>query len=227
MAEAIPQGAQVQIDPKLDDLTVEQLAAIMPRCNASFWRPVLVPEMGRRGIVTPARVCCFLSQVAHESSELTRLEEGLSYSAERLVQVWPTRFRSLEEAKPYARAPEALANHVYAGRMGNGDASSGDGWKYRGGGLIQMTGRAAYQDAADATGLNLVEQPEQIRAPGMPAARTACWWWWHAGCNDLADATDGPTPDEAFRRLTRRINGGLTGLQERRAYWIKAKEVVS
>ena len=217
--------SELRIDPTLDDLTPEQLRAVMPRCDVATWHPLLVAAMAPRGIVTPARVCAVLAQVAHESGELRRLEEVLSYTAERLMQVWPKRFPTLESATPYARAPEALANHVYANRLGNDGA--GDGWRYRGGGLIMLTGRANHAEAAEGTGLGLVEHPEILRTPGPAPAVTACWFWQSKGCNELADATTGSMPEDAFRKLTRRINGGLTGLTERMAYWTKAKEVIS
>lgn len=223
---------------KVDLLTTDQLRAIMPRCDVAVWHPLLVPEMSAWGIITTTRWAAFLAQIAHESDECRRLEENLSYTAERLLQVWPARFRVLDEnglldearslakAKPYARAPEALANYVYAKRLGNGDAGSGDGWRYRGGGLIQLTGLDVYVQAQKDTGLDLLARPEQIRVPGLPAAKTACWFWRSRGCNDLADALDGPAPEEAFRRLTRRINGALTGLEDRRAYWVRARAVL-
>lgn len=207
--------------PIIDDLTADQLKAIMPHCDAPLWHPLLVAAMGRWGIVTPTRVTCFLAQVAHESGECRRLEEGLSYAAERLMVVWPARFPTLESAKPYARAPEALANHVYANRLGNGDASSGDGWRYRGGGLVQLTGRENYQAAELGTTFNLIGRPEQLRVPGQAAAQTAGWFWQSKGCNELADACLSDTV-EPFKTLTRRINGGLVGLDERLTYWRKA-----
>ena len=216
----------IKIDTSLDDVTIDQLRHVMPRCDVNVWHPLLVAAMGRCGIVTPARVAGFLAQVAHESGECRRLEEGLSYTAERMMQVWPARFPDLESATPYSRAPEALANHVYANRLGNGGPASGDGWRYRGGGLIQLTGRANYQEAELGTNFNLVGHPEQIRVPGQAAAVTAGWFWQSKGCNELADATAGPLPEEAFRKLTKRINGGLTGLAERLDYWARAKEVV-
>jgi len=191
-----------KIDPTLDDLTPEQLRAIMPRCDVPTWHPLLVSTMGRYGIVTPVRVAAFLAQVAHESGELRRLEEGMSYSCERLMQVWPKRFPTTASATPYAKAPEALANHVYGSRsdLGNRGVTSGDGWRYRGGGPIQLTGRAAYEQAGITTGYHLLEHPELLRVPGPEAADSAGWFWRAKGCNKLADACLLDATPEQFRR---------------------------
>lgn len=224
-------GTDVRVDPTLDDLTSAQLLKIMPRCDVATWQPLLVSAMGRFGIVLPARVAGFLAQVAHESGECRRLEENLSYTAERLQQVWPTRFKTLAEAKPYERAPEALANHVYGSRndLGNRGPGSGDGWRYRGGGLLQLTGRASYVAATAGTGQPLVEHPELLRAPGQAAADSAAWFWRSRGCNELADECrfDLDEIDVPFKALTKRINGGLVGLEERLRYWRTARAVLS
>ncbi len=120
-------------------LSEDQLKAVMPRCNAANWAVPLSVAMERFAIDTPQRMAAFLAQVAHESAETACLEENLNYSARRLMAVWPKRFPTLAEAQPYARNPQNLANRVYSGRGGNGDAASGDGWRYRGRGLFQLT----------------------------------------------------------------------------------------
>lgn len=222
-----------RVDPTRYDITPEQLRAIMPRCDVLTWHPFLVAAMGRWEIGTAPRIAGFLSQVAHESGECRRLEEGLSYSAERLMAVWPSRFRTLADASPYARAPEALANHVYGSRndLGNRGPGTGDGWRYRGGGLLQLTGRASYVAAASGTGHPLVEHPELLRTPGPEAADSAGWFWCSKGCNELADACRlDATPEQIdgpFRALTKRINGGVVGLEERLKYWQKARDAMS
>ena len=233
MTQPIPLGSAVRIDPTLDDLTPEQLRAIMPRCDVPTWHPLLVVTMGRCGIVTPARVAGFLAQVAHESGELRRLEEGLNYtSAERIMAVWPRRFPTAAAATPYVRAPEALADFVYGGRadLGNRGVASGDGWRYRGGGPIQVTGLTNYRACAEATGHPVVEHPELLRAPGPEAADSAGWFWQSHGCNELADACRlDATPEQidgTFRALTRRINGGAAGLADRLAYWDRARDAL-
>ena len=208
-------------------LTSGALQQVMPRCDIATWYPLLTHAMPRYGISTPHRAAAFLAQVAHESSECTRLEEDLSYSAERLLQVWSTRFKTLADARPFARQPELLANRVYGGRrdLGNGNPASGDGWRYRGGGLIQLTGRANYTEAGAATDLPLAEHPELIRTPGQAAADTAGWFWLSKGCNELADVCVdlASAQDAPWRALTRAINGGHVGLEDRFTYWQRAQ----
>lgn len=148
----------------------------------------------------PVRLAAFLAQCHAESARFTRLSENLNYmTAARLMKVWPSRFRTAASAAPYIRNPEALANLVYAGRLGNGSVGSGDGWRYRGRGLIQLTGKANYREAATALGRPYVESPNLVAEP-MDACLTAAWFWQMRGCNPLADRGD-------IDGITRRING--------------------
>jgi putative chitinase len=181
--------------------------------------------MARFDITGIGRMAAFLAQIAHESGQLTRLSENLNYSAKRLLQVWSGRFPTLEKALVYERNPEKLACFVYARRLGNGDEASGDGWRYRGRGLIQLTGRGNYRAAAQGIGLPLEEQPELLVQPG-PAALSAAWFWKSHGLNELADDRNDDNDTEDFRTITRRINGGIVGLKERIALWEKAKAVL-
>ena len=153
-------------------------------------------------INTSLRLAAFAAQLAHESGDLTQWLENLNYSSSRLLTVWPTRFNS-QVASEYAGNPVKIANRVYANRMGNGDESSGDGWRYRGRGPIQLTGRANYKAAGDALNLDLEDNPDQVATPEV-GLRVAAWYWKDRGCNDLADARN-------FREITRRINGGMNG----------------
>jgi putative chitinase len=164
----------------------------------------------------------FLAQIAHESAELTRLEENLSYSAARILAVWPGRFPTLESARPFERAPERLANRVYASRLGNGDVASGDGWRFRGRGLLQITGRGSYRAAAQALGLPLEAEPERLATPEI-AALSAAHFWRSRGLNELADDRSGDDDDADFVRISITINGDRHGLNERRRYWTLAK----
>ena len=211
-------------------MTPDQLRAIMPRCNIDVWHPLLTAAMFEHSITTPARACGFLAQIAHESDECNRLEEGLSYSVEGLLHTWPSRFHTAEEAQPYARRPEALANRVYAGRMGNGPVESGDGWRHRGRGLIHVTGKANYEDVGAALGLDLLTNPDQLAVPGAPAARASCRWWERNGCNALADVClltmTRETVATAFRALTKKVNPGLLGLDKRLDYWCNGREAL-
>jgi len=180
----------------------------------------LIRPMRLRGIHQPRRVAAFVATIAHESDGGRVLEESLRYSARRLTEIWPARFPTLEAARPYAwddtdpdRKDVRLANLVYGRRLGNEANGIGDddGWRYRGRGLIQLTGAANYGMAADALGLPLLADPD-LAATREGAAEIAAWFWSSRGCNDLADADDIP----GWRR---RVNGGLIGLDDvRRRY---------
>ena len=161
---------------------------------------------------TPRRVAAWLATLAHESARFTRLVENLNYSATGLAQTWPARYADEEGRANYvairiARRQEDIANLTYAGRLGNGSAGSGDGWKYRGRGLIQITGRSNYAASGLVLDLDLLEHPELLEQP-YNAALSAAEWWHRHGCNALADTGD-------LAAVTRKVNGGLTGLDDR------------
>jgi putative chitinase len=152
----------------------------------------------------------FLSQILHETGGLHVLVENLNYSAARLMVVWPSRFKTLEDAKTCEHNPRALANRVYGGRMGN--LEDGDGWRYIGRGLLQLTGRSSYARAGAALGLDLVGYPSLAIDPAQALRVAGCEW--HAlRCNEAADAND-------VELVTRRVNGGAIGLLER-ATWLQ------
>ena len=213
----------------MNEITQQQLRSILTAPDADAlagrWTAALNDCMRASAIGTPERQAAFLAQVMVESAELRRVDEALGYSAERLRQVWPQRFPTAEAAARYARNPAALANHVYAGRMGNGDEASGDGWRFHGRGLIQLTGRDNYLAFARATGVDAVAHPDLLLEPAG-AALSAGWFWQSKGLNDLADRLDGAQADAVFEQITRRINGGTIGLQERRAYWLRARHAL-
>ena len=164
------------------------------------------------------RVASFLAQCGHESLDFTVLQENLNYSAERLNQVFPRYFPTVEAAQPYNRQPEKIANKVYGGRMGNGPEASGDGYKYRGRGAIQLTGHDNYQAFANTLGKSIDDTVAYCGTlPG--AVESACWFWQQRGLNALADASD-------IVNLTKRINGGLNGLDDRQARFAKALTVL-
>src|ERR1041385_1279298 len=140
----------------MPDLSPAALSRIMPRApEVAAWSRVLDRAMEEFSIDTPLRKAAFLAQVAYESSELRRLVENLNYSAAGLRSTWPKRFPSDALARAYARQPERIANYVYANRLGNGDVASGDGWRFRGRGLLQVTGRSNYTAVGAALGLPL------------------------------------------------------------------------
>lgn len=197
-------------------LSAEQLQRIFPNCKSpAAWADALAPAFQKYEIETPDRIASFLAQTGYESGQYNRIEENLNYStAARLTKVWPKRFPDEASAMPYVNNPQGLANLVYANRMGNGDAQSNDGFRYRGRGIIQLTGRSNYDSAGDAMGVNLLETPELLSDPKW-AALSAGWYWQSRGLNELADDRTHDDDLEDFARITRRINGGLVGLKDR------------
>lgn len=207
-------------------LTGVQLAAIMPHAPAAppDWLLLLNGAMQEFEIATSAvRMAAFLAQIAHESKEMTLRIEHLNYSASGLRKTWPNRFTSDEMAQRFAKRQEDIANFVYSNRLGNGDSASGDGWRFRGRGLIQITGRANYRSVGTALQLPLEREPEIAEQPAV-AVRTAGHFWRSNGLNELSDVSgDQVHDDEDFERITKVINGGTAGFKERIQYWNAAK----
>ncbi|AJD63599.1 TPA: glycoside hydrolase family 19 protein [Pseudomonas aeruginosa] len=206
-------------------ITESQLLYILPRCRpvVGVFLPALNRAMLQFDIQGGARQAAFLAQVGHESGQLTRLVENLNYSARGLAATWPIRYLGADGqpnalAQRLARNPRAIANNAYASRNGNGDEASGDGWRYRGRGLLQITGRANYRAAGAGLGQPLEQEPELLEQPEF-AALSAAWWWASHGLNELADRGE-------FAAITRRINGGLNGQSERLELWERAKAVL-
>jgi putative chitinase len=158
-------------------------------------------------ITSVSRVSCFLAQVAHESGEFNAVKENLNYSAQGLVSIFKKYFPTLESAQLYERNAEAIANRVYSNRMGNGDEASGDGFKYRGRGLIQLTGHDNYAAFAADMSMTIDEAIDYLETY-EGAAMSAAWFWWKNNLNELADQED-------MKTLTKRINGGTIGLEDR------------
>jgi len=212
----------------MSDISQEQLSAILcapdRKNRAATWLEPMNSAMRATGITTPRRQAAFLAQVMVESADLRRLEENLSYSAERLRQVWPARFPDSAVASAYGHSPEKLANNVYAGRMGNGDEASGDGWKYRGRGLITLTGRDNYARFSTAMQIDALNHPDLLGEPAG-AALAATWFWQSHGLNELADRLEGPDLNHIFIEICRRVSGNMTGLPERQEYWARARKV--
>ena len=180
------------------------------------WLDPLNQTFIKYNISTTQRQACFIGQCQHESANFTKLEEGLNYSATRLMAVWPSRFPNLDVANQYANNPQKLANKVYGGRMGN--VEDGDGWKYHGRGLIQLTGKDNYANCGSGLGVDLVGDPDRLLDPQY-AALSAGWFWNKKGLNALADTQD-------YDTMTKRINGGLIGLDDRKAKIAKAISVL-
>lgn len=192
------------------------IAAGVEKDTAESWLPWLQGTCKAYEIDSPLRIAGFLSQIAHESMGMTRLIENLNYSAEGLMRVWPSRFKTMDVALQYARNPEKIANKVYANRMGNGDEASGDGWRFRGRGLKQLTGRANYAEFTQAVGQDFVKEPDALLDP-VNAALSAGWFWHENGLNRLADLGD-------VEAMTKRINGGLIGLEDRKKRYLRCLE---
>ena len=197
-------------------LTAQLLKQIFPLCaDPAGWAQALNPALERYQINTRARLCSFLAQTGHESGQFNRLVESLNYkTALRLMKVWPRRFPTEASAIPYAGNEGKLANFVYANRLGNGDGASGDGFKFRGRGIIQITGRSNYAAVGQEIHLNLVEEPDRLLTQAS-AALAAAWFWNSRGLNALADDKTDDNDLEDFTEITRRINGGTTGIKER------------
>ena len=204
--------------PLISPITIGLLEALGVRhALAVQWLPHVSQAAHRYQIdANPRRIAAWLATIAHESARFTRLVENLNYSAEGLAATWPARYADMAgepnaTARRIARRPDQIANLAYAGRLGNGSAESGDGWRYRGRGLIQITGRANYAASNLILGLelgiDLLERPDLLEQPHYGALFSAEWWHRH-GCNELADTGD-------MAAVTRKVNGGLTGLDDR------------
>jgi len=193
---------------------VDVLTALgVPSADAEKWLPWLNKTMVKYGIDTPVRQAMFLSQLAHESGNFRHVVENLNYSAEALRRVFGKYFPTDALAQKYARKPEMIANRVYADRMGNGNEASGDGWKYRGRGLIQLTGTNNYANYSMHAHNNALVDPDIVAQPEY-AADSAGWFWATNRLNQLSDTGD-------VRAVTRRINGGFNGLADREAKYDK------
>lgn len=171
------------------------------------WVDALNETFQRFDISTPVRQASFIGQCGHECANFKVLEENLNYRAETLMKLWKSRFPTIEVANEYARNPKKIANKVYSSRMGNRDEASGDGYRFRGRGCIQLTGHANYFHAGQACGEDFVMQPDLVATPKY-AAMTAGWFWNTHKINQFADRQD-------FTLMTKKINGGTIGLDDR------------
>lgn len=206
-------------DPARIDIALLIRCGINPNQAREFERPLRY-ACDRYQINTTRRLAAFLGQCAVESADFTRLEEGLYYTtAQRVRAVFGSRVPTDAMAQSLLRNPQALANRVYANLGGNGDETSGDGWKYRGRGIIQLTLKGNYTAAAQANQRPYVEQPELVARPA-DAAFTAAWYW---GFHDLNTLADGWQTDD----ITRRINKGMAGRMQRRTRCDELLEILN
>lgn len=206
-------------------LTSALLAKLYAPTDVALFVLPLNTVMTAYDIVTPEQQAAFLATIGVESGRLTQLVENLNYSAEGLLKTWPSHFNAAMVGN-YAHNPQRIANRAYANRMGNGDEKSGDGWAFRGSGLIQFTGRAAYISYAGATGkanVPLSSLGVYLRTPAG-AADSAGWFWQAHDLNTvLAQAEDA----DGMAAVTKVVNGGTNGLAERKALYAKALELLS
>jgi len=171
----------------------------------SKWEEPLQVAFDKYEINTPKRQAAFIGQCAHESGNFKTLQENLNYSTEGLMKTWPSRFPTKEIADQYARQPAKIAGKVYNGRLGN--TSEEEAAKYLGRGLIQLTGKENYERCGSAIGIDLINEPTLLVEPNH-AAMSAGWFWNKKGLNELAD-------QQEHGQITKRINGGTLGLDDR------------
>lgn len=189
-------------------LTKEKLKLIIPKTkDVDFWYDSLNKFLPSHEINTIYRITAFIAQCAHESNYFNVLQENLNYSAIGLMKTWPKRFYDINTANKYAHKKEEIANYVYANRNGNGDEKSGDGWKYCGKGLIQLTGKGNYIKFSEYSKVPLEDLPNYLLTHDG-AVLSACWYWKLNNLNKLADNQD-------MKGITKIINGGYNGLSDR------------
>lgn len=207
------------------DFTEQKLAAILTRNKKVHeWYEAMTVQLPQFEVTTAARVAAFVAQCAHESADFTILSENLNYSSDALNKLFAKYFVNAgRDAKPYHRKPEMIANVIYANRMGNGDTASGEGWKYRGRGPIQLTGKANYH----AFATDFFEDPETVMndpdlvTDDVPTALYSALWFWNKNkLNREADSGD-------IKLMTKKINGGYIGLEDRIKHYNHAIEVLT
>lgn len=203
------------------NLTESSLAKMLPRNkNISVLITALNSVLPKYEINTVNRVAGFLAQCGHESADFTVLKENLNYSTESLNRVFPKYFKNAgRDANLYARNPEKIANIVYANRLGNGDTASGDGWRYRGRGAIQLTGKSNYSEFAKSIGKSLEETVAYLETM-EGAIESACWFWNSRDINETCD-------DDDIVLMTKKVNGGTNGLEERTTHYNNNKKILS
>ncbi len=199
-------------------LTKEQLRQMVKNQYLDHWYEALEQLLDDYEINTPLRVSHFIAQCAHESGNFVFIKENLNYKAASLRKVFGKYFPTDELAAAYANKPQMIANRVYANRMGNGDEASGDGWRYCGRGLIQLTGKDNYTFFAGSLGITVEEASEYLET-FEGAAQSACWYWEQNNLNRFADAHD-------VKGLTRAINGGYIGLADRESHTAHALHIL-
>jgi putative chitinase len=201
------------------ELTIEQLKQLLPKNPyVDHWHHVLEQLLPDYEINTTQRIAAFIAQCAHESAEFTAIKENLNYKWESLRRVFPKYFPTDAIAQQYAHQQDKIANRAYANRIGNGPEESGDGYKYCGRGLIQVTGKSNYQAFADSLEMDVNDVPAFLET-FEGAAQSACWFWESNNLNKFADTGD-------ILKMTKVINGGTLGLEERKAHYARALQIL-
>lgn len=203
----------------MEVITIAKLSKLLPKNKQLVqWHAALNKFLPQYNISTPERVAAFMSQCMHESANFTAIKENLNYRVESLLKVFPKYFKTSAIATQYANNPEMIANKVYANRMGNGAESSGDGYKYRGRGLIQITGHDNYKTFADSIKMPLDKVPAYLETIDG-AIESACWYWKMRNINIYADKAD-------VHGMTKVINGGTNGLDDRLAKYTAVSAIM-
>ena len=206
----------------MDFFTEDAVHHLIPKVkNFEEWYTNLGDILPEYDIDTPKRVAAFMAQCGHESGGFTLMQENLNYSAKGLRGTFGKYFPNDEVAKLYERKPQMIANRVYGNRMGNGDEASGEGWYFRGRGIIQITGKNNYTKCSQSLFESnvLVENPDLLLETEY-AIHSACWFWSAARLNELADIGD-------IKTMTKRINGGFIGLEDRINHYNHAIEILT
>ena len=201
------------------NITTNIIKAVAPSCREpELWSKLFSDAITADGKFDTVEIAAFLSQCAHESGDFNVLEENLNYSAEALVKLWPNRFNRAY-AGAVARKPAEIANIVYAGRLGNGVAASGDGYRYRGRGLIQITGKNAYRAFSVTQGIDLVTDPDKVASNKKLAIASALWYW----TNNIR----GKVIMSSVISVTKKVNGGTNGLADRSKRFVAAQKALA
>lgn len=196
-----------------------QIFSLCPIDKVDIYRQNFNYAIIEGNITSILRLSAFCSQICVETNELKCLVENLNYSALLLMKTWPSRFPTTEIANKYAYQPEKLANFVYSNRLGNGDEASGEGWKYRGRGVLQSTGKNNYLEASQATGIDFVANPDLMTDPSY-MFKVGKTYWVKRNINVLADKGN-------IDAISKVVNGGSVGLEERRAYYKRFVSILS
>jgi putative chitinase len=221
--QPMDQSVQVKQSPlsviTIDEKQVQEILPHAKKKNIKKYAQALAQGLESVEINRPLRLAHFFAQIAIESSSLNATEESLMYSAERLEKVFRKHFPTLQIAKEYAGSPQKIANLIYANRLGNGDEKSGDGWRYRGRGLIQLTGKENYKVCGEAINQPLLSDPDIVSKDPHVSVMVCCWFWKLKNLNKYADRDD-------IKKITKKINGGYNEIKQREQALYQAKKIL-